>query len=63
MVLAASLNLLRLDVKCFLERNLVCATSIKGRIRALMIRVEGQLRIDYGLSEPHRHCRTRARCA
>jgi hypothetical protein len=63
MLLVTSLNLLRLDVRYSFERGLVCATFFKGCIQALIIRVEGQLRIDYSLPEPHRHCRTRARCA
>ena len=42
---ATSLNLLRLDVKYFFERRLVCATFFRGYIQALIIRVEGLLQI------------------
>ena len=42
---SASLNLLRLHVKCFFERRLVCATFFKGCIQALIISVEGLLHI------------------
>jgi hypothetical protein len=37
--LPASLNLIRLDVKYFFERRLVCATFLRGCIQALIIRM------------------------
>jgi alpha-pyrone synthase len=44
-LLPGSLNLLRLDVKYFFERRLVCATFFKGCIQALTISVEGPLHL------------------
>ncbi len=43
--LLTSLNLLRLDVKYFFQRRLVCATLFKGCVQALIVSVEGPLHI------------------